>query len=44
MPICVGSGTITFSHGTMTNPASAILEILKIPTWSLFVEVKLKMN
>ncbi|MDH3677666.1 MAG: nickel pincer cofactor biosynthesis protein LarC [Nitrosopumilus sp.] len=29
MPICVGSGTITFSHGTMTNPASAILEILK---------------
>ncbi len=29
MPICVGSGTITFSHGTMTNPASAILEIFK---------------
>jgi uncharacterized protein (TIGR00299 family) protein len=29
MPICVGSGTITFSHGTMTNPASAVLEILK---------------
>lgn len=29
MPICVGGGTITFSHGTMTNPASAVLEILK---------------
>jgi len=29
MPICVGSGTVTFSHGTMTNPASAVLEILK---------------
>ena len=29
MPICVGGGTITFSHGTMTNPASAVLQILK---------------
>ena len=29
MPICVGGGTVTFSHGTMTNPASAVLEILK---------------
>ncbi|MDH3610939.1 MAG: nickel pincer cofactor biosynthesis protein LarC [Nitrosopumilus sp.] len=29
MPICVGGGTITFSHGIMTNPASAVLEILK---------------
>ena len=29
MPICVGGGTITFSHGTMTNPTSAVLEILK---------------
>ena len=29
MPICVGSGTVTFSHGTMSNPASAILEIFK---------------
>lgn len=29
MPICVGGGTISFSHGTMTNPSSAVLEILK---------------
>ena len=29
MPICVGSGTITFSHGTMSNPTSAVLEIFK---------------
>ena len=29
MPISVGGGTVTFSHGTMTNPASAALEILK---------------
>ena len=29
MPICVGGGTVTFSHGTMTNPASAVLEIFK---------------
>ncbi len=29
MPIGVGGGTVNFSHGIMTNPASAILEILK---------------
>ena len=29
LPICVGSGSVTFSHGTTSNPASAILEILK---------------
>ncbi|MDH3191522.1 MAG: nickel pincer cofactor biosynthesis protein LarC [Nitrosopumilus sp.] len=29
MPISVGSGSVTFSHGTMSNPASAVLEILK---------------
>lgn len=29
MPICVGGGNVIFSHGTMSNPASAILEILK---------------
>jgi len=29
MPISVGGGTVTFSHGTMSNPASAVLEILK---------------
>lgn len=29
MPIAVGSGSVTFSHGTMSNPASAVLEILK---------------
>jgi len=29
MPLAVGSGHVTFSHGTMSNPASAILEILK---------------
>ena len=28
-PVAVGSGTITFSHGTTSNPASAILEIFK---------------
>lgn len=27
MPVCVGSGTVTFSHGTVSNPAGAILEI-----------------
>jgi len=26
-PVSVGSGTVTFSHGTVTNPAAAILEI-----------------
>ena len=29
MPVCVGNGTVTFSHGVMTNPASAVLEIFK---------------
>ncbi|MGH1521740.1 MAG: nickel pincer cofactor biosynthesis protein LarC [Nitrosopumilus sp.] len=29
LPISVGSGFVTFSHGTMSNPASAILEIFK---------------
>ena len=29
LPISVGGGSITFSHGTMSNPASAILEIFK---------------
>jgi len=28
-PIAVGGGTLTFSHGTTTNPASAILEIFR---------------
>lgn len=28
-PVAVGSGTISFSHGTTSNPASAILEIFK---------------
>ena len=29
LPISIGSGFVTFSHGTMSNPASAILEIFK---------------
>jgi len=29
MPVCVGGGTVTFSHGVMTNPASAVLEIFR---------------
>ncbi|QLH04183.1 nickel pincer cofactor biosynthesis protein LarC [Nitrosopumilus oxyclinae] len=29
LPIAVGGGSVTFSHGTMSNPASAILEIFK---------------
>ncbi|MCV0399971.1 MAG: nickel pincer cofactor biosynthesis protein LarC [Nitrosarchaeum sp.] len=29
MPISVGGGTVKFSHGIMSNPASAVLEILK---------------
>ena len=28
-PVAVGGGSITFSHGTTSNPASAILEIFK---------------
>lgn len=35
MPVCVGGGTVTFSHGTMTNPASAVLEILKNSTLTI---------
>ncbi len=29
MPVCVGGGTFNFSHGTMSNPSSAVLEIFK---------------
>lgn len=29
LPVSVGGGTVTFSHGTMSNPASAVLEIFK---------------
>ena len=29
MPVSVGNDTVTFSHGTMSNPAGAILEIFK---------------
>ncbi len=29
LPVAVGGGTVIFSHGTMSNPASAILEIFK---------------
>ncbi len=29
LPISVGGGSVRFSHGTMSNPASAILEIFK---------------
>ncbi len=32
LPIAVGGGSVTFSHGTMSNPASAILEIFKNST------------
>ncbi|ABK78194.1 conserved hypothetical protein [Cenarchaeum symbiosum A] len=28
-PVAVGGGTVTFSHGTTSNPAGAILEILR---------------
>jgi uncharacterized protein (TIGR00299 family) protein len=28
-PVAVGGGTVTFSHGTTSNPAGAILEIFK---------------
>ncbi len=28
-PVAVGSGTVTFSHGTTSNPANAILEIFR---------------
>ena len=29
LPVAVGNGTVSFSHGTMSNPASAILQIFK---------------
>ena len=29
LPVSVGSGSVTFSHGTMSNPASAVLQIFK---------------
>ena len=29
MPVAVGSGTVTFSHGIVSNPAGAILKILE---------------
>ncbi|AJM91955.1 nickel pincer cofactor biosynthesis protein LarC [Nitrosopumilus piranensis] len=29
LPVSIGGGSVTFSHGTMSNPASAILEIFK---------------
>ena len=29
MPVAVGGGSVAFSHGTASNPASAILEIFK---------------
>ncbi|MEM2760113.1 MAG: nickel pincer cofactor biosynthesis protein LarC [Nitrososphaerales archaeon] len=33
--VAVGGGTLTFSHGTVTNPASAILEIFKNKNFTL---------
>jgi hypothetical protein len=29
LPVSVGGGTVSFSHGTMSNPANAILQIFK---------------
>jgi len=29
LPVSVGNGTVNFSHGTMSNPASAVLQIFK---------------
>ena len=29
LPVSVGCGTVSFSHGTMSNPASAVLQIFK---------------
>ncbi len=29
LPVSVGGGSVTFSHGTMSNPASAILQMFK---------------
>ena len=34
LPVSVGSGTVSFSHGTMSNPASAVLQIFKNSTSS----------
>lgn len=36
MPVNVGSGTISFSHGTVSNPAAAILEIVKNSQITIF--------
>ena len=30
LPVSVGGGTVSFSHGTMSNPTSAVLQIFKI--------------
>jgi len=35
LPISVGGGSVSFSHGTMSNPASAILEIFKNSTLTI---------
>ena len=35
LPVSVGGGSVTFSHGTMSNPASAILEIFKNSTLTI---------
>jgi len=29
LPVSVGGGTVSFSHGTMSNPASAVIQIFK---------------
>jgi len=29
LPVSIGSGTVSFSHGIMSNPASAVLQIFK---------------
>ena len=29
LPVSVGGGTVSFSHGTMSNPTSAVLQIFK---------------
>lgn len=29
LPVCVGSGFVEFSHGTVSNPAGAILQVFK---------------
>jgi len=35
LPVSVGGGSVSFSHGTMSNPASAILEIFKNSTLTI---------